>query len=215
MAVSRTKSLDWTQRLVQEVQRDKKRTAILGLLALVGLFVTARVVLKNTPKRAKAVAQPAASASDAGAAGASPWLRRDPRADRARREEYLASMDRRIARDLFKPRLEYFPPAGGASRVTVPAAPAGPGWFGEVQDLAAERDRGQQARQAHASGIRAEAGSLSLTSTMMGSAPMAVINGRVLRPGDVINGFHLVSISSRKCALMKEEVTLELYMRAP
>jgi len=217
MGVSKANTTDWKRRLVREIQRDAKRTAVLGVLAVVAVVMVARAVLTRTPKSAKAAARAAARTappnSQPDAAGG--WTPAARREDKARREEYLANMNRRISRDLFRPNLEYFPLAGGTGAVAIARAPAGPGWFDEVRDFAAEKDRSRQAERIRRSTVRSEAGSLSLTSTMMGNSPIAVINGRLLRPGEKINGFRLVGISRRMCTLTKEGVTVELYMKAP
>ncbi|MHC4717051.1 MAG: hypothetical protein ACYS5V_08790 [Planctomycetota bacterium] len=219
MDASKPKTSDWMHRLIRDLQRDRKKAVILGALSLVAVVLIARALLKAPPKPARAaVPAPAEPAANHGAAETiSPlagWLRTEPQDGRARREEYLARMDRRIARDLFKPNLTYFPTASGGDGVAVIRASTGPGWFGRIRELVAQRNRTLNAQRTRESNIRAEARSLSLTSTVMGMSPMAVINGRVLRVGQTIIGFRLVSVSSRKCALMKDGVTVELYMKA-
>ena len=213
-----------SQRLVAELNRDKKKTTVLVVLALVALVLVLRLALHRPgPRRARAGAVRSALVASGGVAGTgSPdladqkdlaaWLHRRRREDRDRRECYLAGLDRRIDRDLFKPNLEYFPLADGAEAACRQAA-AGPGWFDAVRQYVLEKQRAQTQYLDRVRGVRAEARALSLTSTMLGASPAAVINGKVLRVGDVIDGFRLERIDSARCTLVKEGVRVELRMQ--
>jgi hypothetical protein len=51
-----------------------------------------------------------------------------------------------------------------------------------------------------------------LQSTFIGSTPTAVVNGRVLRVGESINGFKVVEITARACVVEQGEVKVRLEM---
>ncbi len=216
MDASKLNTSDTWQRLVQGMRRDKKRAAILGILALVVVVLVARVVVKRAPRRAGAAAvAPAKTGGDSSVGGADQWIETGRRNARARREEYLAKLDRDISRDLFNPDLSLFPAASeGAGRVKVTKMPTGPGWFAQVNELVAERDRTLDSRRTLESNVRLEAQGLSLTSTMMGRMPLVVINGQVLRVGSTISGFQLLGVFNDKCVLTKNGVQVELYMNS-
>ncbi|KKM07322.1 hypothetical protein LCGC14_1735100 [marine sediment metagenome] len=169
MSASNANPVDWKQRFVADVKRDKKKAAIMAALTVAAVVVVGRVLLKqSSPKPARAVsAAPDSSGSTSGSPGAGPVVAAltggAVRDRRARRDEYLATMDRRIERDLFKPNLEYFPLATGSSRVTVEAGTTGLGWFDEVRLYVVEQQRAQDRRLAHIQTVRAQAGALSLT----------------------------------------------------
>ena len=217
MSASNANPVDWKQRFVADVKRDKKKAAIMAALTVAAVVVVGRVLLKqSSPKPARAVsAAPDSSGSTSGSPGAGPVVAAltggAVRDRRARRDEYLATMDRRIERDLFKPNLEYFPLATGSSRVTVEAGTTGLGWFDEVRLYVVEQQRAQDRRLAHIQTVRAQAGALSLTSTMVGTA--AVINGRVVRVGDLIGGFEVVEVGASSCTLVQGQVRVKLHMK--
>jgi hypothetical protein len=71
--------------------------------------------------------------------------------------------------------------------------------------------------------VQKEANTLILQSTMIGTAPVAVIDGppdidgkkgpRMLRVGETINGFEVTQISCRSCTMKKNDVTVLLEMK--
>ena len=60
--------------------------------------------------------------------------------------------------------------------------------------------------------LRAQAQSLDLQSTMVSENPVAIINGRMLRIGEWINGFELIVITPRGCSVRKNGTTIMLDM---
>ena len=207
----------WKHRLVAELTRDKKKTAVLGILALVGVIVVARLAFTGAAKPSAASAAATATLVPPTGLpqtpGQVPCTPGQPRRGQRAREAYLAAMDRTIDRDLFQPNLDYFPVKLTArSTVTVPAEPVGPGFFDKVGEYLAETQRAHGERLAHIQNIRAQAQALSLTSTMLGDSPAAMISGRVLHVGEYISGFRVEQIGSSKCSLVRDGVRVELHM---
>lgn len=218
---------DWKRRLKSQLQRDKKKTALLiVLLVTVGVVGGRLVVSQALPTPAKA----GAAAGDGGDrllpdlcvtgpfAPSYPKALGAPRPDAAaRREEYLASLDRTIARDLFRPNPELFPPSGddqGAGGANADKAQDDqPGWFQQVWDWVEQARQARRDEIAQAEAVRAQAGALVLQSTMVGPSATALINGQVLRKSDWIDGFRVKSIASDTCVVSKDGVDVVLRMK--
>lgn len=217
---------DWKRRLRSQLQRDKKKTALLIVLLVTAGVVGGRLVVSQavpTPARAKAagdsearllpdlcVTGPFASSSPEALGGARPDAA-------ARREEYLASLDRTIARDLFRPNPELFPPSGddrGAGGANAGKAQDDqPGWFQQVWDWVEQARQARRDEIARAEAVRAQAGALVLQSTMVGPSATALINGQVLQKSDWIDGFRVKSIASDTCVVSKDGVDVVLRMK--
>ncbi len=204
---------DLISRFKVELQRDKKRTTILVILLIVGGIVGGRFVVSHSPPDKASAAGagnavenplPDAGNQSTGLNVPSGWV---GTGDNRTRQVDFASMDRTINRDLFWPNTRYFPPA---DRVDTPPPATQPD---QAQQLAAARQREHRKRTEHIKSIRGQAKALFLTSTMLGRSPTALINGQVLRTGEMINGFCLKSITSDCCVITKEGVDVELQMR--
>jgi len=215
MAKATANPKSWKDRLRAELGRDKKKTAVLGLLLAVAGIVAGRLAITHAvPDRASGAEALAVVAPPPG--GDEDDAQRDPpgrrhAADHARRTAYLARLDRTVTRDLFRPNLEYFPRLPGTED-PADAGPADPGWFGDVHRRIVEKQRAGSDELARIRAVRAQARELSLQSTMLGSRPTALINGQVLRTGDGINGFRVKRIASDRCVVSKGGVDVELRM---
>lgn len=194
----------WSARLKAELLRDKKKTGLLLGLVLVAGIVGGKALLGGkTPAAAQARNSPV-TAGTAGGGTVQPSL--DRAAADQRRAQYLANLDRRIGRDIFRMSSDYFPLEG---QVPAPApAVAEPDFLDHLTQLA-QGDGSDSKKEAL---IRAQAQSLALQSTMLGSSPSALINGRVLHVGDVISGFALTQIDTQTVTLTREGVTVTLQM---
>ena len=192
---------NWKERFVAEMKADKKRAAVLGCVAVVALIVGGRLIVKNLPisKAGAALSDvqpsavvvesdPMASFRDQFAAPSAKGGREvSPAVPTARRE---------ITRDIFAPKLDFYPPDQEAPAVTKvsPVAPA------------------IDANVLQAQSVRAQARSLVLQSTIISSRPTAIVNGQVLGVGDWINGFEVVEITARACAVAKKGIRVQLEM---
>jgi len=221
MRAARSNKAGWTQRLAADLRRHKGKTSVLGVLALLAVILGIRLVVKYSgPRGARGSPSPACGlpraaprgVDDGAAGGADHWRQGDEATRPSRREEYLTRMERKIDRDLFRPDPNHFLLRPGHAEVTLPAGPSEPGWFGHLAQYVVQKQRARAAYHALVRDIRTRAQKLSLTSTMLGSTPAAVINGKVLHVGDVIDGYRLTRIGSATCRLDKAGVRVELRM---
>ena len=190
--------------LKAEIRRQPKKAIILSVLVVVLIALSAWEVLRRgSPARATAaVVTPNAGPGDgtgssvrSGAGSAE----RDAN-DTARAQADGAGDSERLAvdRDLFTPDPTYFP----ARRKPRPATVIKP-----IDDSIAVKEAQDRA-------VRAQAQALSLQSTIVGDVdvPTAIINGEVLRVGDLINGFRVVDIAARTCTVEKANLRITLEM---
>jgi len=189
------KSLDWKQRFVLQMRRDKKKAAVLVVLVLVGLIIFGRMLLK-TVGPAKAKGAPAAAAGPISHSPASPrgigQKKKSPTRPAGRSP---GSENGSTPRDLFVADLRCYP---------------------KVEPVDKPKDKQPDAlRQTEdpEAIIRAKAKSLALQSTMVGWESSAMINGQVLRVGEWIDGFRVVEIHARSCIVECEGIRVPLDMK--
>jgi hypothetical protein len=87
----------------------------------------------------------------------------------------------------------------------------GQGFWDELaKSLAAKADQ-EKAREILAENLRAQAGKLDLQSTVMrDGAPQALVNGKLLGEGDMVDGFRIVRIGGRQIVVEREGVKIEV-----
>ncbi len=193
-----------TQRVVAELKRDKKKTVVLGVLVVLAAVVGGRLLVQSLSPRQAGAAEsplPAAVPSESpetgdvadGTAGLLDLA--EPPAEAPHRP---GRRDHEFQRDLFARRPEFYPleqPKEEATKVVTKSEPSA-----DEKRRAAERL------------VRSQARSLSLQSTVVSSTPTAIVNGRVLRTGDWINGFEITEITPRGCTVRKDGVDVQLQM---
>ncbi|HAU37238.1 MAG TPA: hypothetical protein DCX07_05925, partial [Phycisphaerales bacterium] len=75
----------------------------------------------------------------------------------------------------------------------------------------AEQQAAQREQEVQA--IHAQARALNLQSTMLGAVPTALLNDRVLRVGEWVNGFRVAEIGASWCVVEKSGVQIRLMMK--
>ncbi len=189
-----------TSRLINDLKSDKKKTAVLCILAIVALVLVLKTTLKKgspTQVRTLAAAQNT-QGENSDNTRISSSSREIARALSQNKDHHKNRP--KIERDIFNPNPEYFPPRVRRDTST------------DVQQK--ENPNQQQQRlDAHRQTILAQARALSLQSTVVSKEPTAIINGKVLCKGDWISGFKVVEITARNCELTKEGVTIILTMK--
>jgi len=83
-------------------------------------------------------------------------------------------------------------------------------FFGQAGDRTSPGDTEQQIP---AENLRDASETLKLQSTMMGSTPLAIVNGNLVREGDIVDGFTVVKIQPQQMTVQKDGVTLEVRMQ--
>jgi len=197
MAGGNPKSLDWKQRLVLEMRRDKKKATVLVVLGLVGLIFFGRMILKSVgPAKAKGAS---AAAPVSPPAPPSLFYVTGKKKDSPNRPAWRSHRpkDGSITRDLFVADLKYY-------RKVEP----------DPEDKPKEQRPDSRAKTEDPETIiRAKAKALTLQSTMVGPNSSAMINGQVLRVGEWIDGFRVVEIQARSCIVEREGVRVQLDMK--
>jgi hypothetical protein len=84
-------------------------------------------------------------------------------------------------------------------------------WNLVAKSLSSRADQ-QEQRQILIDNVRIAAASLKLESTIMGAHPGAMVNGNMVREGDDVAGFRVVSIEARQVIVEREGVKLALLM---
>lgn len=197
MNQSMSNNADWKQRLVVELGRDKKKTVILAVLLVVALVAIGRLLTSGQPARVQAAVAvpPVVAAQPTSAAMTGEDLAVQEKS--ARRDAYMETFARKISRDLFQPNTDFFPPVQEvAPKATAKVEAAD-------ENIAELQRRGQ---------VQAQARSLVLQSTILGTVPTAIINGKVLRSGEWVSGFEVMEITTHTCSVRKNGVTVVLEM---
>lgn len=186
---------DWKTRLTAELRRDRKKTAVLAILLIVGGIVGGRAVVKcSVPASAEGAAEETqASVAQTDDSAVAP---KSSSGMRPGHKMYAPTGVRKITRDLFEPKLDFFP-------TEQPVAEAPKECNEPVQDEVTE-----------AQAIRAQAKSaLTLESTVISTTPTAIINGQVLRKGDWIKGFEVIEVRNRSALVAQKGVQVILDMQ--
>lgn len=193
------------QRLWIRMTSDRRKFSAMCVLAVVGLLLWARLLLLNDVPRT-GLAEPNETTLDT-TTGTSE-TNATGKANRPSIESasvvYLDASTE-LARNFFKVPEAMFPQTEQATPVddTTPKSQTDT----PEDPVEAERLR--------VGGIEAEAASLRLGSLILGAAPAAVINDRVVREGGQVDGFVLERVLKRSVILIKDQVRVELKMDTP
>lgn len=200
MSDSRANNKGLTDRLLAEVRRDPKKASILGVLAVVLLIIGVREVATRvgSPKTGSAATVQTSGQPDGQSLRKTVTTPGKTASQLDGLDALVADMPRLpVDRDIFTPKEMYFPIE----------AKVKPGKV--VTAIIVDPNARKEAERRE---IQAQAQSLSLQSTVVGSVPMAIINGRMLHVGDWINKFQVAEITSRYCQLEKSGIRVVLEM---
>jgi len=203
MAHSNIGISSWKARLTAELAHDKRKSIVLGVLFVVAVLIVLRLAAgqaaRPRPRAALGANTPAAYDPNTNSEDVpSPRLADD--ASAAGTEGGPPSPAPLITRDIFLPALELFPPERTSSTAKLTGG------------ASAQMDSETKRRA-----ILAQAQALSLQSTIISDAPMAIINGRVVRIGGKMNEFEVIEITAHACTVTKDgvKVTLEIIGQVP
>lgn len=195
--------------VIAEFAADKKKAAMLGVFTLVALVLGARLVLKSMgPSAAGAAVESSLPGSSASSESPTRGLAEGltmagpgaPGQENQRLTGWRSQRpkDGSTMRDLFVTDLKPY------VRIESEAVKKEP----TTKPEQAMIDMVEVARA-----VRAQADGLVLQSTMIGLNSSAVINGRVLRVGDYIEGFKIVAVRPRSCDVKKKGIEVSLVMK--
>jgi hypothetical protein len=204
-------------KLMAAVRSDPKRSGILGVLSLVLLVLLLRALLggSGTPASAPgaAVSSPVATVGGphrSEISDAMPLNGRRATVDAALKL-WLSQPLPPVARNLFEIKLDYFPLDGGR---TMPISPSVDSDFWDLleKSLAWRADQ-RIKRETQIVAFMQEADQLRPTSTIGGPNPKAMINGKLVGEGDVIESFRVIKIEARRILVEREGIRLEIPMK--
>ncbi len=196
----------WWNRVAAMIRADPRKTLFLGVLLIILGVAWARVLSNgaDAPKIASAamVAKPAASAMDMTA-------KHNAAAEALR--SWLASPIAPLERDLFAIKLDYYPQDGSRIAKTL-RAPSGDGFWDQLaKSMAAKADQIKE-RRILIENLRLQAAQLKLQTTLMGRQPRAMVNGELVKEGDVVASFRVLEIEPRRIIVEREGIKLEILM---
>ena len=205
----------YTDKLVSQAKADPKKASILGVLTVIMIFSWYRMASGGggdsssigparasaasvTPVRAGGAVLPdnlrAASSASATVQALLEWQRRP-----------IAP----LSRNLFVINYDFFPQDGSA-----PAAPVhvqqGDGFWDHIAKSMTARADQKREREVLVENLRGQALQLKLQSTVLGASPRALVNGQLVREGDVVASFRVTKIEARRIVVEREGIKLEV-----
>ena len=194
--------MQWLQRMWIQITADRRRFGILCAMCLVGLLLWARIIISKLPRTAVADEEAQASQAQGSTARDSDNKESGPR---------TVSLWQTPRRDPFLIGDEYYPRPTNIPSLNAETGKSGP----------EHADDPQHAEARYVEYLRAEVAKLELEAVMTGN-PMAVINGRMYRPGSNVSppgnkelSFQLVEVSERSVILEVEGRRFTLVMPYP
>lgn len=206
---------------IADLTRDKKKVAILGIVAVVSVVMIAHLVFKSSPSDAEA-SGPAVAAESTDAprlAAVSPVPRYPAEGKGVEPKRKVTLTKAEITRDVFRVESELYPLIQKAKRRKKPSAPTST----EQPKLPSDPALAEKIRVAR---VKKEAELLCLQTTIVSDTPIAIINDQVLGlggevkltvKGDAGNDkrirFRVVAIAAHTCVVMKDGVRVQLKMK--
>jgi hypothetical protein len=211
----------WQDKVLAAIQRDQKRAGLLGVLLVVLAVLGGRAVLgAKSPANADASTPNKAAARTDNAKDLRPPVRKD---SHIAMRKWLATPIAKLDRNLFAARIDNYPQLSG--RKIKNGAGSGKE-LNPDEKLALQTADELKERQSLTEALQLEARQLKLMSTMTGASPQALINGRMVREGDVVasgseespdgdcsTGFRVLKIEARRVIIEREGIKLEILMK--
>lgn len=200
-------------RLSAVIRQDPKRGVLLAALSLVLLVMAGRLLMKgrSVPSRASAVPLMDASGLPTGQVQTRARVRSGDVGDSLQRwiESDIPLV---IGRNVFAVKLEYFPLDGTRQKEVKRGSDEESFWDQLAKSVSEEADQ-QQRRQNLVANLRQQAGQLKLQSIVMGANPKALIDGELVREGEVVASFRVLKIEARRVIVEREGIKLEIQMK--
>ncbi len=135
--------------------------------------------------------------------------------------QWLGLPIKALDRNLFETKLENFQRLDSTTTANVAEVPMKLFWEQLAKSLASQADQKKQ-KQIRSENLQLAAGALRLQTTIMGPSPRALIDGRMVRTGDMVEAkspsmtvsFRVVQIEARRIVVEREGVQIELKMGA-
>jgi hypothetical protein len=116
-----------------------------------------------------------------------------------------------LSRNLFAVNYDQYPLDGARqSSEPVVRVERGDGFWDQLAKSMADRADQIKEHRAHVDSLRAQAAKLKVQSTLMGSSPRALVNGRLVGLGDVVASFRVTKIEARRIVVEREGIKFGL-----
>jgi hypothetical protein len=113
-----------------------------------------------------------------------------------------------LSRNLFVINYDFFPQDG-----STPAplrVQQGDGFWDHIAKSMTARADQKREREVLVENLRLQAQQLKLQSTVLGALPRALVNGQLVRVGDVVASFRVTKIEARRIVVEREGIKLEV-----
>lgn len=208
--MSGTELPTWLQSAARPLAADPKKSAFLALLLTVLGVLVARQVFGSHP--ANVSAMPARETAT-GLTPLAPATAAPVQPTRPGGESLAAWASHPVGpldRNLFLIQYDYY--ASENSRTAPDAKPVDDGFWDRLEKSLAQHADQRKERQILIENLQSQAAQLKLQSTVNGSQPKAIINGTLVKEGDVVASFRVVKIEARRIVVEREGIQLEIRM---
>lgn len=218
-------SNSFMDKLPEPIRRDPKKSAVLAGLAVVLAVLGVR---QFTGTAAPAKARAALSGTNLATERSTPDISAksreagNPQQDAGERvAQWLGMPIKALDRNLFESKLENFQRLDSVLADHAAVVADELFWEQLAKSLTSQADQKKQ-KLIRSENLQLAASSLRLQTTLMGSSPKALIDGRMVRAGDMVEAtlagvsvnFHVLRIEARSVVIENDGVQIELKMGA-
>jgi len=186
--------------------QDPKKTGVLGALLLILVIVVGRVVIGQGHPNAAVGSMIAPAAAPVRIIMPSPVPKVGGTAALLR--AWLSGPVPKLSRNDFLLKSEYFP--ADTTKTAAALAPEG-FWKGIEKYLSLQADQ-KGKREVVIANLKTQAAALRPSSTVMGPSPRAMVNGAIVREGDMVGGFQVLKIEAHGIVVEQGGIRLAIPM---
>ena len=207
---------NFISRIINAVRKDPQKAGILTVLVAILVVLQFRLALNSKAGPSKATAAAASEPSDKSSSGGTGKSRDSRNALHAWLEQPAADVNR----NLFAVNLDRFPHDSG--KMTSSDSRSTLFWDDLAKSMSQQADVKKERRVLYEN-LAQQASQLRLQSTMMGAQPKAVINGDMVREGDVVAcgatgndpgvTFRVLKIEARRIIVEREGIKLVIQIK--
>jgi hypothetical protein len=199
----------WSDKLIAGFRASPGKSSTVTGLAVILVFVWCRFIFggHTTPAAASGASALISPDSQGTLAGGMSMLHAPGDPDSL--QQWARQPIRPLIRNPFAIPLDYYPRDSAA---VADKASTQTGYWDLVGKSMSSRADQQEQRQILIDNVRIAAASLKLQTTIMGAHRGAMVNGTMVREGDSVSGFRVLSIEARQVIVEREGVKLALLM---
>ncbi|MGD0542480.1 MAG: general secretion pathway protein GspB [Tepidisphaeraceae bacterium] len=196
----------WSDKFIAGFRASPGKSFTVSGLAVILVVLWCRFLFWG---RTPAAASGATAQVDSPSAVSSvPWASR-PGGEDVSLQQWARQSIRPLIRNPFAIPLDEYPRDGASVAV---GGTSQTGYWDLVEKSLSSRADQQEQRQILIDNVRIASASLKLQSTILGAHRGAMVNGNMVREGDTVAGFRVVSIEARQVVVEREGIKLALLM---